>query len=268
MPDRSPAAKPADIRAIFGENLARLCKAEPSVAELCRRIGVNRTQFNRYLSGAAFPRPDLLQRICAYFQVDARILLQPLDEIRGDQRLEVALTLRDIIAPPQSRPFDHYLMPDGLYRFWRKSFSNPGQYVSGIWRVYTEDGVKRLKSFDLYQHPLRRGTRRAARKVPYGGLFVQHFDGVSLLCSTGADNVLSFTFFEYGMNGSTLHYTGISTLTRRLLHGSQRVSNIVLERLVGDCGEILSYARKVGIHDGTDIPPEVRRTIDNPHVMG
>lgn len=263
MPDRTPSTTPADIRAIFGENLALLCKAEPSVAELCRRIGINRTQFNRYLSGAAFPRPDQLQRICAHFQVDARILLQPLAEIRADQRMQMALTLRDIIAPPQARPFDHYLMPDGLYRFWRKSFSNPGQYVSGLWRVYTDGGVKRLKSFDLYLHPLRRGTRRAARKVPYSGVFLQHFDGVSLLCSTGSDNVLSFTFFEYGMNGSTLHYTGISTLTRRLLHGSQRVSNIVLERLTGDCSEVLAFARRIGITDGAEIPPQVRRTIDN-----
>ena len=30
------------------------------LTELCREIGVNRTQFNRYLSGNAFPRPDVL----------------------------------------------------------------------------------------------------------------------------------------------------------------------------------------------------------------
>lgn len=263
MPNRSHAPSPADTRAIFGQNLAHLCKEEVSIADLCRRIDINRTQFNRYLSGEAFPRPDILQRICSHFGVDARILLQPLSEIRADERMQMALMLRDIMAPPQARPFDHYLMPDGLYRFWRKSFTTPGQYVSGIWRVYTDNGIKRLKSFDLYQHPLRRGTRRASRKMAYSGIFLQHFDGVSLLCSTGSDNVLNFTFFEYGMQGSIMHYTGISTLTRRLLTGSHRISTIVLERMAGDVGEVLSFARQIGLGDGSRIPPEVRRVIDN-----
>ncbi len=72
---------PADLRNMFGANLRRLAEAYPSVSELCRQLGINRTQFNRYLAGESFPRPDVLDRICGFFQVDARILLQPLDDI-------------------------------------------------------------------------------------------------------------------------------------------------------------------------------------------
>lgn len=252
---------PAEARSVFGQNLRSLLRNEGSVADLCRRIGINRTQFNRYLTGDAFPRPDILQRICRYFDVDARILLEPIETIRADWRLQAAGLLRDLTMPRNARPFDHYLMPDGLYRFWRKSFSNPGQYVTGLWRVYTAGHIKQLKSFDLYPHPVRRGTSRHARKVPYSGVFMQHFDGVSLLCSTGSDNVLSFTFFEYGLMDSTRYYTGISTLTRRELPGVARLSNIVLEHVTGGCADRLKIARQVGIGPGTAVPEAIRNAL-------
>ncbi|WP_074734120.1 XRE family transcriptional regulator [Ruegeria halocynthiae] len=66
---------------MFGANLRQLARKYPSVSELCRQLGINRTQFNRYLSGESFPRPDVLDRICQFFNVDARILLKPMDEI-------------------------------------------------------------------------------------------------------------------------------------------------------------------------------------------
>lgn len=262
MPSLPPKPSPAEIRGVFGQNLRALCAREDSVSDLCRRIGINRTQFNRYLNGEAFPRPDILQRICLHFAVDARILLEPLDDIRSDWRQRAARMMRDIALPPQARPFDHYLMPDGIYRFWRKSFSLPGRYVSGLWRVHTADGVKQLKSFDLYPQPVRRGTRRFARKVPYSGVFMQHFDGVSLLCSTGSENVLSFTFFEYGLSGSTRYYNGVSILTRRQMPDAERLSNIVLERFSGECADLVRMARQVGIGDGDRVPDIVRRALD------
>ena len=255
-------SSPAEIRAVFGRNLRLLCAGEASVSDLCRRIGINRTQFNRYLGGEAFPRPDILQRICQHFGVDARILLEPIERLQTDWRQRAAGMMLDIAMPPQARPFDHYLMPDGIYRFWRKSFSDPGRYVSGLWRVHTADGVKTQKSVDLYPQPVRRGTRRFARKVPYSGVFMQHFDGVSLLCSTGSENVLSFTFFEYGLSGSTRFYNGVSILTRRQMVGTARLSNIVLERFKGDCGDLLRMARQVGIGDGDRVPEPARRALD------
>ncbi|GGH60816.1 hypothetical protein GCM10011341_33420 [Frigidibacter albus] len=63
---------------MFGHNLRQMVAREPTVADLCRRLGSNRSQFNCHLQGEAFPRPDILHRICAHFGVDARILLEPL----------------------------------------------------------------------------------------------------------------------------------------------------------------------------------------------
>jgi len=56
--DRSPA----DIRAVFSQNLKELMGASPNVSALCRKLSLNRSQFNRYLAGESFPRPDILQK--------------------------------------------------------------------------------------------------------------------------------------------------------------------------------------------------------------
>lgn len=70
------------INDIFGANLRILISRNGNnVSETCRTMGINRTQFTKYLSATNWPRPDVLAVICAYFSVDARILLEPLAKI-------------------------------------------------------------------------------------------------------------------------------------------------------------------------------------------
>lgn len=70
---------PTQLRQTFGLNLRALI-GEQSVSAFSRAIKMNRTQINRYLACEAWPRPDVLHRICSHFGVDARILLEPLPE--------------------------------------------------------------------------------------------------------------------------------------------------------------------------------------------
>ena len=82
-PEKQPS--PAELRKMFGANLRILADRFPSVSQLCRELGINRTQFNRYLSGESFPRPDVLHRICQFFDMDARILLEPIDTLSTER---------------------------------------------------------------------------------------------------------------------------------------------------------------------------------------
>src|SRR6056297_545020 len=117
-----PVEDPAKIRGMFGRNLRVLVSSYRSVAALCREIGVNRTQFNRYLSGESFPRPDVLHRICQFFDVDARILLEPVDELHptdfdllNHPALEGYFGSATVTVPEET-------FPSGFYRFVRRSF--------------------------------------------------------------------------------------------------------------------------------------------------
>lgn len=104
----------ADLRSMFGANLRQLAQQYPSVSELCRQLGINRTQFNRYLSGESFPRPDVLDRICRFFDVDARILLHPLDQIDRPVTHPAASTLTDFLGSGPTS-LTESLFPAGFY---------------------------------------------------------------------------------------------------------------------------------------------------------
>lgn len=105
---------PAELRRMFGANLRHLAQQYPSVSELCRQLGINRTQFNRYLGGESFPRPDVLDRICRFFEVDARILLRPLDEIETPPPHPASPTLTDFLGSGPST-LTESLFPAGFY---------------------------------------------------------------------------------------------------------------------------------------------------------
>jgi transcriptional regulator with XRE-family HTH domain len=51
-------------------NLRLLCSHYRSVAEVCRKIRINRGQFNKYLCGKSIPTRFNLKRICDFFGVE------------------------------------------------------------------------------------------------------------------------------------------------------------------------------------------------------
>ncbi len=94
----------------FGENLKLLCSHYRSIAEVCRKLTINRAQFNKYLSGQSRPTPYNLKRICDFFGVEEYELGQPPEQFarligargttpgkvsEGDPLLELLQPLRD-----------------------------------------------------------------------------------------------------------------------------------------------------------------------------
>ena len=45
-----------------------------SISQVCRDIGMNRQQFNKYLSGVTLPSPATLEKLAVYFGVEQRSL--------------------------------------------------------------------------------------------------------------------------------------------------------------------------------------------------
>ena len=61
----------------LGDNLKLLCSHYRSIAEVCRKLAINRAQFNRYLAGQSRPTRHNLKRICDFFGVEEYELGQP-----------------------------------------------------------------------------------------------------------------------------------------------------------------------------------------------
>jgi transcriptional regulator with XRE-family HTH domain len=61
----------------LANNLKTLCSYYSSVSDVCRRLPMNRQQFNKYLSGDAAPSKHNLRRICEFFGVDEQEISLP-----------------------------------------------------------------------------------------------------------------------------------------------------------------------------------------------
>lgn len=61
----------------LARNLRLLCSFYPSIAEVCRRLDINRSQFNRYLSGRFQPGASGLRRLCDFFGVEPHEMVLP-----------------------------------------------------------------------------------------------------------------------------------------------------------------------------------------------
>lgn len=74
------------LRYVFRDNLQLLIARDgKSVSSICRDLDINRTQFNRYKDGESWPgNPIILNKITTYFDVDANILLVPLQETHDE----------------------------------------------------------------------------------------------------------------------------------------------------------------------------------------
>ncbi|MGF0538639.1 helix-turn-helix domain-containing protein [Agrobacterium sp. ES01] len=55
----------------FVENLKAACATQRSISHICREIGLNRQQFNRYTSGETRPSAHNLARIASFFDLSA-----------------------------------------------------------------------------------------------------------------------------------------------------------------------------------------------------
>lgn len=58
----------------FAENLRAMCARHGSIAAVCRALGMNRQQFNKYLSGSTLPNVATLEKICVFFGIESESL--------------------------------------------------------------------------------------------------------------------------------------------------------------------------------------------------
>ena len=56
-------------RSTVANNINRLVKERGNISAVCRRLGINRQQFNKYLTGQHLPSQVNLNAICDYFGV-------------------------------------------------------------------------------------------------------------------------------------------------------------------------------------------------------
>lgn len=129
-------------------NLRLLCSYYKSIAEVCRRLNINRPQFNRYLSGQHRPSANTLRRLCEFFGVDVQDIERP------HQEFERLVQVRPRVSQAQGEQtglisnhlsrlqlacgsMDRYL---GYYFEYYLSMSVPGKLLRNLVCLEKRDG--------------------------------------------------------------------------------------------------------------------------------
>ncbi|MFY0312412.1 helix-turn-helix transcriptional regulator [Leisingera sp. D0M16] len=140
----------------FSENLRSLCAEHGSIAQICREIGLNRQQFNRYLNGSSLPSAHNLRRISRYFAIPESQLF--------DDNAEFETRLAEAAGPAQHGPGEQFLAPfRGQQRnlkrylgFYHAYFHTPS-WGEGIFcaltRFIEKDGLILSRNLEIANDP-------------------------------------------------------------------------------------------------------------------
>ncbi|WP_421865453.1 XRE family transcriptional regulator [Motiliproteus sp.] len=110
----------------FCKNLRLLCSYYKSIAEVCRLVPINRSQFNKYLNGTSTPSKYILRRICDFFGVEEYEIFLP-----HNQFAQIIQVRPNTTNQPQNRQFSRHieqLQAHGQNRF--------DQYLGYYFEIY------------------------------------------------------------------------------------------------------------------------------------
>ncbi len=251
---------PAELRSMFGANLRELSRNYPSISELSRQLGINRTQFNRYLSGESFPRPDVLARICSFFEVDARVLLEPVANITSTKDVMGGEFLKDFLGSAVSEIPDS-TFPTGFYRFSRRSFLDASQYVIGLVRVWRQDGATYVRGLEARAAMQAQGLPVSRDAREFRGLVMLQEEGLASLIARKGAMTVSFNYLTRVASFENNYWVGYVARTMREVSDTDRVVRMVYEYVGADIRSAKNAARTVGYSTEEDLPTFHRRLL-------
>lgn len=266
------------VLAVFGQNLRALCRRHSSQANVAQKLGIGRVQFQRYLNGESFPKPNLLKIICDFFDVDARILTEPLDDgllldmRRAAKAVGLAKTgaaLAEAYSQFQVNPVAFETtddFPDGQYLFWRRSMSRSELVARTVMLVRTLDHCRIVTGFDprsMYpDHPHDGLTRLRKYK---GILFRQRTGYSAILYHPEPSWAVSHIFLSpVPISGDGPALYGFTTLGRTEFPGMTRMSRVVWQKIGSTFAEKMAAARSADRIPPEAVPPQILMMITEP----
>ncbi len=261
------------ILTVFGQNLRMLALERGTFAGAAKDLDISKIQFQRYMRGESFPKPQALQQICTYFNVDARILTEPLTpELLHAMRSGMAA---DVISnpamhaaisyacPTQDYFRDSSVMPDGFYRVVRQSLTFPNLYVNLLFLVKTIGKARVVRCYD--DKVIFNGQVPAPQRE-FRGMVLRHGDGISMVFFHSPPAISVTHIFVapfYHMSGVRA-LSGFSTSGRAELVGRPRIVRIYIEPIAGGFAGVMAYRRRKVFVEREEVEPMILGLIEQP----
>ncbi|MDA5556331.1 helix-turn-helix domain-containing protein [Shimia sp. MMG029] len=244
---------PKELRETFSRNLRELTKPYRSISSLCRDLDINRTQFNRYLAGESFPRPEIIAQICSFFEVDARILLGPL-AASADSGPGHTHPFLDGFVGPKPGCISEERFPPGFYRFSRQSFLHTDLVIHGLVYVFRSDGFTLLRGY---------ASRSAMREVSlptdsalreFRAVITPQEDDLYFMQSHRNNIASVFNYLTRVSDAPTQLWVGFAARPDREDATKRRITRLVFERLTGGLSDARAVAAMTGYQPLSDLP--------------
>ena len=222
--------RPSEIRTIFGNNLRTLSKDFSSITVLANNLGINRTQFNRYLSGESFPRPDVLAIICEFFINDGGVLS---DDI----------------------------FPSGFFRFSRRSFIDHDLYVVGLVYIFRSAGNTYLRGYETTSAMRIQNLPVKPEYREFRGLVLKQEEGIAFQASRMNTMTTSFNYLNRVTSFHNNFWLGYTARTVPETAAGVRATRLVYEHLPQTTASVLNAARNRGFYSVDQLEPFHRRLL-------
>lgn len=201
---------------IFARNLRRICAETASIAEICRDTGINRQQFNKYLSGKSTPSTRTLRKICERLDITETELFAPFAESPQEDIAQAYHTDRlgrefdrliKLFMPPNARGVSSGEIPlkPGRYFCYFAFPDHPELILRSFIQVWQRNDMLAFACLTR-----DRGLSQAPRTVVRG----RHY---GVVISTGAE--LSMV----ALNRAPPHQTSMVNLSTMATYGTFRV---------------------------------------------
>lgn len=248
-------------------NLRFLCAQHSSVAEICRRIGINRQQFNRYLAGSALPSPRNLLRICGFFEIEPDELHLPAHDFAALARRREGVLMAAMArhsstrlrSPATLAALDRYC---GLYQTYQYAPYAKSSILVGLCQISRRGEQVVSKYVEIAEDET---TTRRRFGTPMLGLVTLEGGFLYILDRRKGENPSYSLTVLFPSRGPKLQrVTGMTLSISQHLNGSPYAANIVYERLAGR-SQLFAAARRMRLYDRdtTLVSEEIKHIIAN-----
>lgn len=161
----------------FQENLKILCEQVGTVSEMCRRIGINRQQFNKYLAGTHQPSKANLRSIASFFGISNDVLFSNPNDFRSMIEGGHFHLFRNLIQTPKVLMFINELLHEnesnlgeltGVYERYHHSSIYKGKIVRSVFCIYERNGMH--MHYYIERFPNQDGSGKIDYHFKYHGL--------------------------------------------------------------------------------------------------
>lgn len=193
--------------------------------------------------------------MCRFFGVDARILLEPVDQIHT--------TAAELLGHPFLSGFygtgptavPEGVFPSGFYSFVRRSFIDDALFTVGLVHVHRDEPYTFLRGFEPRDALRSQGLSTRPRNREFRGLVMRQEEGVMALVTHRNSLASSFNFLTPETSFQSNIWEGYATRTVREKVTGRRAARMVYEYLGTGVEKALPVARRAGLATLEDVPP-------------